>query len=221
MKDFASTGQAMMEQWWDPKLAAHVMEGLHKAGMGAPDVPASGSSLVEAFLVAVLPFAQPTANANLAALGDGLTEEIIAGLSRFTYLRVIGPGASAKADSNATDARTIGTKLGARYIVDGSLRQAGPTLRVSVQLLDTASGTTLWTQTFDRAFQSENIFELQDELASRIVSSVADAHGVLPRTLSESLRGKTPEELTPYEAVLRSFGYGYRMNEDEHITVRA
>jgi hypothetical protein len=60
----------------------------------------------------------------VTALDDGLTEEIIAGLSRFTYLKVIGLGALAKADSNATDARTVGTKLGARYLVDGSLRPA-------------------------------------------------------------------------------------------------
>ena len=105
--------------------------------------------------------------------------------------------------------------------MEGSLRQAGSALRVSVQLVDTTSGAHLWAETYDRPFAPENIFALQDDLAPRIVSTVADAHGVLPHTLSESLRSRNPDQLTPYEAVLRSFGYGYRMTPEEHATVRA
>lgn len=89
-----------------------------------------------------------------------------------------------------------------------------------MRLVDTTSGAQLWAETYDRTFQPEQLFALQDELAPRIVSSVADAHGVLPHTLSESLRGRSPDQLSPYEAVLRSFGYGYRMTPEEHATVR-
>ncbi len=74
---------------------------------------------------------------------------------------------------------------------------------------------------YDRPFSPEAVFALQDELVPRIVSSVADAHGVLTHTLSESLRSKDTDQLTPYEAVLRSFGYGYRMTPQEHAVVRA
>jgi adenylate cyclase len=90
-----------------------------------------------------------------------------------------------------------------------------------VQLVDTTSGAQLWAETYDRPFQPEKIFAVQDDLVPRVVSSVADAHGALPHTLSESLRSKDPRQLTPYEAVLRSFGYGYRMTPEEHATVRA
>ncbi len=176
---------------------------------------------IEEFWVAVLPFKHSGANADLTALAEGLTEEIMTGLSRFSYLRVIARSSTLQFTGKAADVRAIGTKLGARYVMEGSLRQAGSALRVSVQMVDTTSGAQLWAESYDRAFQPEQIFALQDDLVPRIVSSVADAHGVLPHTLSEALRSKAPDQLTPYEAVLRSFGYGYRMTPDEHATVRA
>ena len=169
----------------------------------------------------MLPFKYSGANADLTALAEGLTEEIVTGLSRFSYLRVIARGSTLQFTGEAVDVRSVGAKLGARYVIEGSLRQAGSALRVSVQLVDTNSGAHLWAETYDRPFQPENIFALQDDLAPRIVSTVADAHGVLPHTLSEALRSKDPEQLTPYEAVLRSFGYGYRMTPEEHAVVRA
>ncbi len=174
---------------------------------------------IEEFWVAVLPLKYSGANADLTALAEGLTEEIVTGLARFSYLRVIG--ATLQPTSEAVDVRSLGTKLGARYVIEGSLRQAGSALRVSAQLIDTNSGAHLWAESYDRPFHRENIFALQDDLAPRIVSTVADAHGILPHTLSEALRSQSPEQLTPYEAVLRAFGYGYRMTPEEHAAVRA
>lgn len=116
--------------------------------------------------------------------------------------------------------RAAGEQIGARYVIEGSLRQAGSVLRIGVQLVDVGSGAHLWAETYDRPFDPSAIFALQDELVPRIVSSVADAHGVLPHTMSEALRSKRPDELTPYEAVLRSFGYGYRRTPEEHALVR-
>jgi eukaryotic-like serine/threonine-protein kinase len=192
------------------------------AALRAPVEPAiARPAEVEEFRIAVLPFKYSGANADLTALAEGLTEETITGLSRFTYLRVIARGSTLQVTGEAVDVRAVGTRLGARYVLEGSLRQAGSALRVSIQLVDTTSGAHLWAETYDRPFQAENIFALQDELVPRIVSSVADAHGILPHTLSEALRSRDPGQLTPYEAVLRSFGYGYRMTPEEHATVRA
>ena len=171
------------------------------AALDAP-APATVTAPVvveEGFWIAVMPFRYSGANTELTALAEGLTDEIVAGLSRFSYLRV-----------------SLGEKPGARYVIEGSLRQAGAALRLSVQLVDTNSRAHVWAETYDRAFQSGDIFALQDDLVPRIVSTVADAHGALPHTLSEALRGRDPGQLTPYEAVLRSFGYGYRMTPEEH-----
>ena len=81
---------------------------------------------------------------------------------------------------SATAGGRSAKELGARYVMEGSLRQAGTRLRVAVQLVDTLSGAHLWAETYERPFSPEAVFELQDELVPRIVSTVADMHGVLP-----------------------------------------
>ena len=86
---------------------------------------------------------------------------------------------------NAAVGGRSGKELGARYVIEGSLRQAGTKLRVAVQLVDATSGAHLWAESYERNFSPESVFELQDELVPRIVSTVADMHGVLPRTMSE------------------------------------
>jgi TolB-like protein/Tfp pilus assembly protein PilF len=169
----------------------------------------------------VLPFKYSGGNADLTALADGMTEEIVTGLSRFSYLRVIALGSTSRYANQAVDIRSAGKELGARYVMEGSLRQAGARLRVAVQLVDTISGAHLWAETYDRAFSPEEIFTLQDDLVPRIVSTVADMHGVLPRSMSEVVRQKSADQMSPYEALLRSFGYNERFTPEDLAEVRA
>src|SRR6202041_1413597 len=93
-------------------------------------------------------------------------------------------------------------------------------LRLAVQLVDAVSGVYLWAENYERTFSPENIFALQDDLVPRIVSTVADQRGVLPRRISEELRSKNEEDLTSHEAVLRSFSFLERISPTEHATVR-
>jgi serine/threonine protein kinase/Tfp pilus assembly protein PilF len=174
----------------------------------------------EGFWIAVLPFKSTGASAEIAALADGLSEEILTGLSRFSYLRVIARGSTQKYANQTTDLRTVGKELGARYVLEGSLRQAGKKLRVAVRVADTLSGVQLWAKNYEREFAPESIFDLQDELVPRIVSTVADGYGVLPHSMSEILRSKAHDELTPHEAVIRAFGYYERFTPEEHAQVR-
>ena len=175
----------------------------------------------EGFWVAVLPFEYRGANAEITALCEGLSEDIVTGLSRFSYLRVIARSSLLRFAQQAVDVRAVGKEVGARYVMEGSLRQAGSTLRLAVQLVDTRSGSHLWAETYDRTFRPEEIFALQDDLVPRIVATVADPRGVLPRTMGEALRGRDPEELTPYEAMLRSMAYHHRVDVEEHAAARA
>jgi TolB-like protein/Tfp pilus assembly protein PilF len=218
--DFAATVRMNIEKWWEPGFVEHLMDGWRKAGLEIATAPASLSPFdsgavraEEGFWIAVLPFKYAGADTSLTALAEGLTEEIVTGLSRFSYLKVIARGASVGARS--------GNELGARYVMEGSLRQAGTRLRIAVQLVDAVSGTHLWAENYERPFSPEAVFELQDELVPRIVSTVADMHGVLPRSMSETLRGRTPEQLSPYEAVLRSFGYFQRVTAEELAAARS
>jgi len=222
----------------DDALVERLVQGWRKAGLddspqqetvvaaGGGTSPsaakdASGAMRAEeGFWLAVLPFKYSGANAELAALAEGLTEDIVTGLSRFSYLRVIAQGSTARFKSEAVDVRAAGKELGARYVMEGSLRQAGGKLRVAVQLVDATSGAHLWAETYDRAFSPETVFELQDDLVPRIVSTVADQHGILPRSMSEAIRNKSDAQLSPYEAVFRVFGLHERMSPQEHADVR-
>ncbi len=235
-EDFARSAGELLGKWFDPQLVGPLIEGLRKAGLDAPleksagtaareswDVSPSVSGAVradEGFWVAVLPFKYGGANADLAALAEGITEEIVTGLSRFSYLRVIARSSTSRYANESVDVRSAGKELGARYVMEGSLRQAGTKLRLAVQLVDAVSGAHLWAENFERTFSPETIFELQDDLVPRIVSTVADMYGVLVRSMSEALRGKADEELSPHEAVLRAFGYMERVTPEEHARVR-
>src|SRR5204863_3824543 len=175
----------------------------------------------EGFWVAVLPFKYVGANADLSALTEGLSEDIVTGLSRFSYLKVIARSSPLRLAKDSGEVRGVGKELGARYVMEGSLRQAGTKLRLAVQLVDAVSGTHLWAENYERAFSPGGVFELQDDLVPRIVSTVADMNGVLPRSMSEAVRSRTPEELSPYEAVLRSFGYFERVTAEELSAARS
>jgi eukaryotic-like serine/threonine-protein kinase len=193
---------------------------IFKAQPTAEKSPASNTDSEEGFWVAVLPFKYRGTNPDLEALTEGLSEEIITGLSRFSYLRVIARSSTLRFTSETSDVRAVGRELGARYVMEGSLRQAGAMLRVAVQLVDAATGAHLWAETYDRQFAPEQIFAIQDELIPRIVSTVADWYGVLPKSMSEIVRLKSPESLSPYDALLRLFGYNLRITAEDHLETR-
>ena len=195
---------------------------IYPATTRAVSSPDSGAARAdEGFWVAVLPFKYTGTNVDISALGDGLTEDIVTGLSRFSYLRVIARGSTLRYANQAIDLRSMGKELGARYVIEGSLRHAGTRLRIAVQLVDASSGAHLWAETYDRSFRPEEIFDLQDEIVPRIVSTVADTHGVLPHNMSEALRSKSPDQLSPYEALLRGFAHFLNVNAKEHAAARA
>ncbi len=187
---------------------------LAAAGSNGPAAKDSGGAGGdEGFRVAVLPFKYAGADPSLTVLAEGLAEEIVTGLSRFSYLRVISRNATPGAGST-------GKPVGARYVMEGSLRQAGPKLRLAVQLVDAVSGAHLWAENYERTFSPDAVFELQDDLVPRIVSTVADQNGVLTRRMSEALRSKSEGDLTPHEALLRAFSYFQRVTPEEHAVVR-
>ena len=228
--EFAAHARSNVGTWhFASGLMDPILDGLRKAGLSIP--AEDGSALArtratssgqlasgavradEGFWVAVLPFKYGGADASLTALAEGLTEEIVTGLSRFSYLRVISR-------TSAADAQSAGKELGARYVMEGSLRQAGTKLRLAVQLVDATTGAHLWAENYERTFSPETIFELQDDLVPRIVSTVADMHGVLPRSMSDAVRLKSADQMSPYEALLRSFGYNERFTPEDLAEVR-
>ncbi|MGH9841637.1 MAG: protein kinase domain-containing protein [Blastocatellia bacterium] len=145
----------------------------------------------EGFWVAVLPFKWRGANADLEALAEGLSEDIVTGLSRFSYLRVIARGSTLRFTSAVSDVRTIGKELGARYVMEGNLRQAGSVLRVAVQLVDASTGAHLWAgRCSERLAGTEAYLPLLEALESLLRDGTAS--GSEPGSLAATMRQLAP-----------------------------
>jgi TolB-like protein len=170
--------------------------------------------------IAVLPFKVQTNDPELKDFAGGLTEDISNGLSDFSYLLVLSRNATSGFTADSVDVRQIGKELGARYVLQGALRKAGSTTRITAQLVDAQNGTQIWTETFDRELTSAGVLAVQDEITDRIVATVADPAGVVVRTLAAPADRKAPEDLTPYEAVLRYFLFQQRISADDHLITR-
>jgi TolB-like protein len=184
----------------------------------AVQTPGSGAARAdEGFWVAVLPFKYSGGNADLAALAEGLTDDIVTNMSKFSYLRVVARSSTAQYAQRTIDVRAAAKELGARYVMEGSIRHAGAKVRIAAQLVDATSGAGLWAETYDRSFTPEAALDVLDDVVPRIVATIGDAQGILAHSMTEALRNRDPESLTPYEALLRSFGFHQRVSEDEHL----
>jgi len=160
--------------------------------------------------IAVLPFKVQTADPEMDAFAAGLTEAITNGLSEFSYLLVLSRNTTSSLAGESVDVRQIGKELGARYVLQGALRKAGAVTRITAQLVDAQNGTQIWAETYDRELDSGEMLAVQDQLTDQIVATVGDPAGVVVRTLAAPTDRRAPEDLTPYEAVLRYFLYRQR-----------
>lgn len=179
--------------------------------------PIAGSALS----IAILPFRISAVAPEIVAFAEGLASELLTGLSRFSYLRVIPRSHAQRYAIDDLDLRSIRNDLGARYVIEGRLRQAGSKLRVIIRLVDAISGMDLWLETYEQPFQPDSLFDLQDYLVPLVVSTIADGRGILPRSIGELLRDRPAELMTPNEAVLRSFAYFQRLSAEDHAASRA
>jgi adenylate cyclase len=143
--------------------------------------------------VAVLPFANLSGDPEQEFFVDGLTEDILTELSRRHELFVISRNSTFVYKGQAVNIREVAQKLGAQYLVEGSVRRSGDRLRITVQLIDTASDTHIWAEKYDRKL--DDIFEIQDEVTSAIVA--------------------TPANMAAYECVLAAKVLHHRSNRED------
>jgi TolB-like protein len=184
----------------------------------AKSAPASARTVSSDLRVAVLPFTF-RGSGEAEALADGLTDDITAGLSRFSYLRIVSRREAESAKGQSADV-SAAEKVGARYLVEGTVRTAGAAVRLNVRLVDTTTNAHMWTENYDRPLGSD-LFALQDDLAARVVATVGDTSGVLARSLSASLQDRKADELTVSELVIRFCGFTQHFRADEHFVLRA
>src|SRR5207237_4221057 len=130
---------------------------------------------------------------------NGRGEDITTGLSRVRYLSIVASASEGGLKGETGDERALGAKPGARYVLEGSIRKGGSGIRVSAQLVDTQTGAQLWAETYNRDLQASSIFAVQDDVAARIVATVADSYGVLVHSMRAAIRQKDDADLTPIE----------------------
>jgi TolB-like protein/Tfp pilus assembly protein PilF len=179
----------------------------------------SGAERARARLPWIAVLSLASRDPSLADLAEGLAEDITTGLSRFSHLQVVARQSAAHQPAG-TGIRRVGEMLGARYVIEGSLRKSGNTVRLSVQLVDAQTGTHLWAETFDRDLSATSMFAVQDDLTDRIVATVADPFGVLVRVMAHPLLDKPVEELTASELCIRLYAHNQQLGPEEHARIR-
>jgi TolB-like protein/class 3 adenylate cyclase len=148
--------------------------------------------------IAVLPFANLSDDEKQNYFSDGLTEEIIGALGRFSSLSVVARNAVMQYKGTSQNPQAIARTLGVRYVVEGSVRRTEKQVRVSVQLSDPAQGRVLWAQQFNSDLG--DLFTMQDEITRRIVGVLAVR---LTKAELERISRKATESLEAYDLVLR------------------
>jgi TolB-like protein len=171
------------------------------AGAAIADEPAEprpALTLPDRPSIAVLPFANLSSDPEQEYFADGVVEDITAALSRFRWLFVIARNSSFSYKGRPVDVKQVGRELGVRYVLQGSVRKGGQRMRIAGQLIDTETGVHLWADHFEGPI--EDLFDLQDSLASSVVGAIAPK---LQREAIKRARRKPTESLDAYDHYLR------------------
>lgn len=147
--------------------------------------------------IAVLPFADLTPQSDQEYFSDGVAEEILNSLAKIQGLAVVARSSSFQYRGRSLDVREIGRALGARTVLEGSVRRSGDKVRVSAQLIDARNGYQLWSEQYDR--ELADIFAIQEQIAARVVSKV---RGKLTPGDSSTLAERITENTVAYDHYL-------------------
>ena len=177
-----------------------------KPALALPDKPS----------IAVLPFTNMSGDPEQDYFADGMVEDIITALSHFKALFVIARNSSFTYKGRAVDVKQVGRELGVRYVLEGSVRKAANRVRITGQLVDTATGAHLWAERFDGGLG--DIFDLQDQVTESVVGAIAPA---VEKAEIERAKRKPTESLDAYALYLRGlarlYQFGNRQANDEAL----
>jgi TolB-like protein len=165
--------------------------------------------------IAVLPFFNLSGDPAQDYFVDGVVEDIIAALSRMSWLFVIARNSSFTYKGRAVDEKQVGRELGVRYVLEGSLRKAANRVRITGQLIDAGTGANIWSERFDGKI--DDIFELQDQVTAHVVGAISPR---IERAEMERAQRKPTESLDAYDYYLRAMAnlhHGTREAVDEAL----
>jgi TolB-like protein len=160
-----------------------------KAPLPLPDKPS----------LAVLPLQNMSGDPEQEYFADGIVEDMTSAIARLPWLFVIARNSSFTYKGKAVDVKQVARELGVRYVLEGSVRKAGNRVRITGQLIDTATGAHIWADRFDGAL--DDIFELQDQVASSVAGAIEPK---LRQSEIERASRKPTESLDAYDLYLRA-----------------
>jgi len=161
--------------------------------------------------IAVLPFVNMSEDPQQEYFSDGITEEIITGLSKISHLFVIANNSSFSYKGKQIKIQQVGRELGVKYVLEGSVRMVAERVRITAQLIDATTGHHIWAERFDRALQ--DIFALQDDITMKILIAMQ-----LKLTEGEQARlyGRSTNNLEAYLKHLQGHQYARHFNKESN-----
>ena len=183
----------------DANLGPSVPSSTPTADLMLPDLPS----------IAVLPFTNLSGDREQEYFADGVVEDIITALSRFSQLFVIARNSSFTYKGRTVDVKQVGRELGVRYVLEGSVRKAGNRVRISGQLIDAFTGAHLWADRFEGALG--DIFDLQDQVTTSVVGAIAPK---LEQAETERAKRKPTANLDAYDFFLRGTAKVYQWTRE-------
>jgi TolB-like protein len=160
--------------------------------------------------IAVLPFTNMSGDPEQDHFSDGITEDIIAALSRLRWFVVIARTSTFVYKDHPADVRQVGRDLGVRYVLEGSVRRSGQRVRITVQLIDAAGAHHLWAERYDR--ELTDIFAVQDEIATHVTAALE------PKLIAaEGIRAdrRSAEDLDAWDLVARGVSHFWKLTAGE------
>ena len=196
----AGEGAAAAETPAAVRAAALLQEVTDAPTLALPDKPS----------IAILPFQNLSGDPDQEYFADGLTEDIITGLSRQRWFFVIARNSTFAFKGGGFDVRSVASELGVRYVLEGSVRKAAGRVRVTGQLIDAVHGVHLWADRYDR--ELADVFELQDDITNKVIGAVG------PQILvaeAARIRRKPPQNVDAWDLVLQALPHMWRSSADE------
>jgi len=188
---------------------------ISSAGSDRPATSSARPDSERSPAVAVLPFENLSGDPEQDYFADGLTEDIITALSLWRSFPVIARNSVFAFKGTSPDIRRVGAVLGARYVIEGSVRRSGDRVRVTAQLIDAETGHHVWAERYDRAI--DDFFELQDEIADRIAAIIEPA---LAKAECKRIAAKRPAELAAWEYCIRGFDHLGKFTKEDNALAR-
>jgi TolB-like protein/Tfp pilus assembly protein PilF len=160
--------------------------------------------------IAVLPFQSMSVDPEQEYFAEGISEDLITGLSKLRWFFVIARNSSFTYKGKAVDVKRVSRELGVRYVLEGSVRKGGNRVRITAQLIDAATGNHLWADRYDRDLT--DIFALQDEITRKVVAAIEPKLLEAEGTRSQN---RSPEDLGAWDMLIQANSLFWRLTKEE------